>query len=112
MKQSTVISGLDVHVYTTSKFATSTKPILAIFALHGRLGSSEEISTQNLILALVDGAEKHEGEKDLMVVAFDHRNHGTRLRNKTANLVFQENPNHASVVHAYLQCGSTYAMQA
>ncbi|KAF7375079.1 Phd finger domain-containing protein [Mycena sanguinolenta] len=29
-----------------------------------------------------------------MIVAFDHRNHGTRLRNNTANLSFAENANH------------------
>jgi len=94
MKQTTVIAGLDVQTYTTQRFATSTKPILAVFCLHGRLGSSEEGSVQNLISALVDAVEKHDGEKDLMVVAFDHRNHATRLRDKTANLDFKENANH------------------
>jgi len=94
MKQTTVVAGLDVQIYTEKKFAASTKPILALFALHGRGGSSETGSVQDLILGLVDAAEKHEGEKDLMVVAFDHRNHGTRLRNQAANLGFKENPNH------------------
>jgi hypothetical protein len=70
MKQTTVIAGLDVHIYTTAKFATSTKPILALFVLHGRLGSSDTGSVQDLISGLVDAAEKHEGERDLLVVAF------------------------------------------
>ncbi|KAF7330389.1 hypothetical protein MVEN_02477400 [Mycena venus] len=97
MKRTTVIiAGLDVHIYTTKTFATSTKPILALFALHGRLESSETGSIQNLIPPLVDAAEKHESEKgkDLMVIALDHRNHGTRLRDNTANLDFKENANH------------------
>ncbi|KAJ6448936.1 Alpha/Beta hydrolase protein [Mycena sanguinolenta] len=94
MKQTLVIGGVDVHIHTADKFATATKPILALFVLHGRLSSSESDSMQPLISGLVDGAAKHQGEKDLMVVAFDHRNHGTRLRNQTANLGFEENANH------------------
>jgi hypothetical protein len=70
MKRTTVIAGLNIHTYTTDKFATSTKPILALFALHGRLGSSETGPVQELISALVNAAEGHANEKDLMVVAF------------------------------------------
>ncbi|KAJ6577283.1 Alpha/Beta hydrolase protein [Mycena capillaripes] len=94
MKRTTIIAGLDIHTYTTEKFATSTKPVLALFALHGRLGSSEEGSVQDLISDLVNAAEEHVGERDLMVVAFDHRNHGMRLRDKTLNQGFKENANH------------------
>ncbi|KAJ7211481.1 Alpha/Beta hydrolase protein [Mycena haematopus] len=107
MKQSLVVAGLDVHVYTAERFTTSTKPILAVFALHGRGGSSKTGSVQDLISGLVDGAEKHKGEKDLMIVAFDHRNHGTRLRSETANLGFEENANHALDMWT-IQTGTTH----
>ncbi|KAJ7914828.1 Alpha/Beta hydrolase protein, partial [Mycena leptocephala] len=101
MKRTTVIAGLNIHTYTTDKFATSTKPILALFALHGRLGSSETGPVQELISALVNAAEGHANEKDLMVVAFDHRNHGTRLRSEISNQGFEENAKHVSVVHVF-----------
>ncbi|KAJ7086014.1 Alpha/Beta hydrolase protein [Mycena belliarum] len=95
MKQTTVIiAGLNVHTYATESFASSIKPILALFVLHGRLGSTESPYIQDLIAALVGGAADNERERDLLVVAFDHRNHGTRLRAQVANLDFKDNPNH------------------
>ncbi|KAJ7671699.1 Alpha/Beta hydrolase protein [Mycena polygramma] len=100
MKQTTIIAGLEVHTYTAEKFATSTKPILALFVLHGRLGSSESDHVQQLISALVNAAEGHAAEKDLMVIAFDQRNHGVRLKNHNSNLGFEENGNHVQDMYA------------
>ncbi|KAJ7116298.1 Alpha/Beta hydrolase protein [Mycena epipterygia] len=94
MKQTTVIAGLDVHTYTTDAFGHSTKPILALFVLHGRTGAYDSPHVQDIVSALVNAASEHPGEKDLMIVAFDHRNHGARLRDQAANLDFQSNPNH------------------
>ncbi|KAJ7677325.1 Alpha/Beta hydrolase protein [Mycena rosella] len=94
MKTTTLIAGLNVHTYTTESFTSSTKPILALFVLHGRLGSTESPYVQDLISALVNAAADSEKAQDLMVVAFDHRNHGSRLRSEVANLDFKDNPNH------------------
>ncbi|KAJ7039488.1 Alpha/Beta hydrolase protein [Mycena alexandri] len=102
MKHTTVVAGLEVQVFTTDAFKTSTKPILALFVLHGRLGSTESENVRSLITTVVKAAGEHEGEKDLMIVAFDHRNHGTRLRSKVANLGFEENDNHASDMYSIL----------
>ncbi|KAJ7052486.1 Alpha/Beta hydrolase protein [Mycena amicta] len=94
MKQTTtVIAGLRVHTYTNDEFATSsTKPIFAIFVLHGRMGSMDDM--QNLTSAMLAASTEKKG-KDLMVVMFDHRNHGTRLVDKAFNSDFETNPNHA-----------------
>ncbi|KAJ7454866.1 Alpha/Beta hydrolase protein [Mycena latifolia] len=106
MNTTTVIAGLNVHTYTTESFGSSTKPILALFFLHGRLGSTESPYVQNLITALVNAAAAaNEKQKDLMIVAFDHRNHGTRLRAPTANLDFKENPNHVHDMYS-IQTGT------
>jgi len=93
-KQSTLIAGLNVHTYTTEAFATSTKPILALFVLHGRTGSAEADDVQHFATELVAASTGHVGEKDLMVVAFDHRNHGSRLASRICNLDWKDNPNH------------------
>ncbi|KAJ7178722.1 Alpha/Beta hydrolase protein [Mycena crocata] len=100
MKQITIIAGLDVQTYTTEAFANSTKPILALFVLHGRTGDMESTHVQDIISGLVNAAEKQSSEKDLMVIAFDHRNHGTRLRDPVGNLGFKENPKHVHDMYA------------
>ncbi|KAJ7716811.1 Alpha/Beta hydrolase protein [Mycena maculata] len=105
MKQTTVIAGLDIHTYTTEAFASSTKPILALFVLHGRTGDSGSAHVQDLITALVDAAAGHAGQKDLMVIAFDHRNHGTRLRDEVGNLDFKANPKHVHDMYS-IQTGT------
>jgi len=105
MKQTIVVAGLDVQVYTTDAFKTSTKPILALFVLHGRLGSTEVDYVQNVITSVLKAAGEHQGEKDLMIVAFDHRNHGTRLRSEVANQSFEQNANHAIDMYA-IQAGT------
>ncbi|KAJ6460411.1 Alpha/Beta hydrolase protein [Mycena vitilis] len=100
MKQTTTIAGLEVHTYTAEKFATSTKPVLALFVLHGRLRSTESDNVQQLISALVNAAEGHAAEKDLLVIAFDQRNHGVRLKNRNSNLGFEENDKHVQDMYA------------
>jgi hypothetical protein len=71
MKETTVtIAGLKIHTYTIEAFSSSTKPILALFVLHGRLGSTESPYVQDLISALVNAAEQKDFKKDLMLVAF------------------------------------------
>ncbi|KAJ7219983.1 Alpha/Beta hydrolase protein [Mycena pura] len=94
-KQSTLIAGLNVHTYTTEAFATSTKPIFALFVLHGRMGSAEADDMQHFVTELVAASTEYVGEKDLMVVTFDHRNHGSRLASSICNLDWKGNPNHA-----------------
>ncbi|KAJ6570293.1 Alpha/Beta hydrolase protein [Mycena vulgaris] len=106
MKKTTlIIAGLEVYTYTTDSFATSSKPILALFVLHGRLGSTEAPYIQDLISALMKAAAEHEKPQDLMVVAFDQRNHGTRLRDPVANLGFEQNANHAHDMYS-IQAGT------
>ncbi|KAJ6549189.1 Alpha/Beta hydrolase protein [Mycena sp. CBHHK59/15] len=94
MKQTTIIAGLNVHTYTTEAFSASSKPILVLFFLHGRLGSMEDQYMQDIVAALMKAASNTTGQRDLMIVTFDHRNHGTRLREKVCNMAFKENPRH------------------
>ncbi|KAK7032953.1 Alpha/Beta hydrolase protein [Favolaschia claudopus] len=94
MKQTIVIAGLQVHIHTTDDHATSSRPILALFALHGRLESSERM--QDLISAMLESAGKQDQRsRDLIVVTFDQRNHGSRLQDLNANEDFKQNARHA-----------------
>ncbi|KAJ7650575.1 Alpha/Beta hydrolase protein [Roridomyces roridus] len=104
-RTTTRIAGLEVHTYTTDAFAASKKPVVGLFVLHGRLGSSDSPYIQELIQAFIKAAETHQGEKDLLVISFDHRNHGTRLLDDTANLDFAANPRHALDMYA-IQSGT------
>ncbi|KAJ7510274.1 Alpha/Beta hydrolase protein [Mycena galericulata] len=105
MKQTTIIAGLDVHTYTTDAFPSSNKPILGLFVLHGRTGNYESAHVQELITALIKAAEGHAGEKDLLVIAFDHRNHGSRLRDEVGTLGFEKNPKHVHDMYS-MQTGT------
>ncbi|CAK5268592.1 unnamed protein product [Mycena citricolor] len=95
MQKTTVIAGLEVYTHTTDAFADSTKPIYAVFFLHGRMGSAQSDYMQKITAEILSSPAARSESKDLMIVTFDHRNHGTRLKDRLYNLSFEENPNHA-----------------
>ncbi|KAF7300644.1 hypothetical protein HMN09_00949900 [Mycena chlorophos] len=94
----TVVAGLHVHTFTTDAFATSAKPVFALFLLHGRTQSYEADYIKNLTEAIL--AKSQGKTKDVLVIAFDQRNHGTRLVDSALNLDFATNPNHAIDMYA------------
>lgn len=105
-KQTLLIGGLLVDVYshpTSSSTSSSTKPIHALFFLHGRFGSAQDKYYVDIVKAIFD--ECHAGvggerKKDLIVVAFDHRNHGTRLVDQQRNLAWSKDPAKNNDQHA------------
>ncbi len=120
-KQSFVIAGLPVHVYSERHWTESTGPVAVLFFLHGRTGTAKGIEW------IVEDTLKRVGERrkednhslDLVVVTFvssfscmdrkeltvnflgsqDQRNHGDRLIDAHANGAWKKggNERHASV---------------
>ncbi|KAF7727392.1 hypothetical protein EC973_007556 [Apophysomyces ossiformis] len=91
---------LKLTVYGLEEYNLLPKqtPVAIMFALHGRLGNMQKMDEIcNALCTLNTG--NYSNKRHLIVVAFDHANHGTRLVNKRANYAWRhkndENPTHA-----------------
>ncbi|RDB29097.1 hypothetical protein Hypma_014792 [Hypsizygus marmoreus] len=101
-KRSLIIAGLEVNIYAPKHSGTAADPIppeeqspagsgrevVVFFLLHGRHGSAAQIDP--IAQALVErasaaGVGKGKRGRELLVVTFDHRNHGARLVDPLAN---------------------------
>ncbi|KAJ8520000.1 hypothetical protein ONZ45_g3144 [Pleurotus djamor] len=87
-KRTLLVSGLQVNVYCHPSALSKKLPVSALFFLHGRTNSMQK--TEPIIKSLVMQAHSASTQKDLYVIALDHRNHGTRLVNNQANLDWKE----------------------
>ncbi|KAG1726606.1 Alpha/Beta hydrolase protein [Suillus lakei] len=112
-KQTLLIGGLLVDIYShprstsTSPTIDSDIPIHALFFLHGRFGSTQHKYVVDTVNAIFDVSYAGDGiaggrgrKKDLIVVAFDHRNHGTRLVNQQRNFSWSQDPAQNNDQHA------------
>jgi len=82
------VAGLNLDVYSESDATHSTSEVVVLFLLHGRTQSAKHV--QWVAESLLDQvAEKRKGSSrsvpGLVVVAFDHRNHGSRTVDPLAN---------------------------
>ncbi|TFK40093.1 Alpha/Beta hydrolase protein [Crucibulum laeve] len=82
VKETVHIGGITIHVYQAQSTAASSCPLVAFFLLHGRYGSA--IAIDNIAKRVVD-LTKDCLQQNLLVITFDHRNHGTRMVNAKAN---------------------------
>src|ERR1700759_2821089 len=64
------VNGLRVQAFSGPNLLDSSKPIVILIALHGRLGSAEDMEpTAHSILQWVDNKKtNHENQRDLVVV--------------------------------------------
>ncbi|KAL1407506.1 hypothetical protein Q8F55_006939 [Vanrija albida] len=89
---------LTVHVYGLDEIRGSSRPLSVIIASHGRCNSVKNMHffAVGLLgeLRRLDRKGARERTHDALVVTLDHRNHGARLKNRTANLAFDQNPMH------------------
>ncbi|KAG2046848.1 alpha/beta-hydrolase [Suillus hirtellus] len=103
-KQTLPIGGLLVDVYShPTSTSSSTHPIHVLFFLHGRFGSAQDeymVNAVKVIFAESYGLGGGERKKDLIVVTFDHRNHGTRLVSKQRNFAWSKEPAENNDHHA------------
>ncbi|KAG1785877.1 Alpha/Beta hydrolase protein [Suillus plorans] len=103
-KQTLPIGGLLVDVYShPTTTPSSTNPIHALFFLHGRFDNAQDQYIVDTIKVIFDesyGSGAGERKKDLIVIAFDHRNHGTRLVNQQRNFAWSKEPAENNDQHA------------
>ncbi|KAG2139331.1 Alpha/Beta hydrolase protein [Suillus clintonianus] len=120
-KQTLLVGGLVVDVYSHPSSTDPTIPVHALVFLHGRFGSSQHADVVTTAKAIFDvnygsGAGSPR-TKDLIIVAFgtdlridvdghgvghgqDHRNHGTRLVNIERNFSWNPDPAKNNDQHA------------
>ncbi|TFK98673.1 Alpha/Beta hydrolase protein [Pterulicium gracile] len=95
IKQEFLISGLKVYAYSHKSSLASDKPIQVHFMLHWRLANCAAVDSAARKAVLLAQAMK-DREHDLVVIVFDHRNHGVRQVELRANQSWDEgNPTHA-----------------
>ncbi|TXT09115.1 hypothetical protein VHUM_02589 [Vanrija humicola] len=94
---------LTVHVYGLDEIRNSQLPISVIIASHGRCNSVKNMHYFAVGLCgelrRLARAGARAKTHDVLVVTLvrgraDHRNHGARLKHRTANLAFDQNPMH------------------
>lgn len=97
MATTSVLGGIHVDVYGLDKLSQdANKKLVVLFLLHGRGGNASEARTVEWCQKLLKASEG--ASKDLVVVAFDQRNHGRRAadlkRNSGWNDRFEGEPYH------------------
>ncbi|CAL1715715.1 unnamed protein product [Somion occarium] len=97
-KSSLLIAGLNVNVYSLEDSdAQSSRPVAVLFLMHGRTSSTADVEWA-AEQVLNETSKKYENDStlhhDLLVVTFDHRNHGSRLVDVKANIGWHEFGNH------------------
>ncbi|KAG6811204.1 hypothetical protein H0H92_008566 [Tricholoma furcatifolium] len=129
VKETLVISGLEIHVYSTAPTIISErKEVVVLFLLHGRYGSSND--TDPIARTLIEQTDKRENKAcDLLVVTFvgsidyisttdvhgscfalkDQRNHGKRLVERTGNNAWESDK--SSPKHNARHASDMYAIQ-
>lgn len=81
------VGGIEVHVYglqEVQRHATISS-VDVVFLLHGRTQTYETMEATALAILQKDQSAKPL-QRGLLVVAFDHRNHGHRQISQLANL--------------------------
>ncbi|KAK7678524.1 hypothetical protein QCA50_018396 [Cerrena zonata] len=107
-KNTLLIGGLNVNVYS---LPSTFRPISVLFLLHGRTRSSadNEGVAEQLLKEISEKDRASSSNLDLLVVTFDHRNHGSREVNSLANIGWNEfglnNDRHAVDMYS-IQVGS------
>ncbi|KAI0077269.1 hypothetical protein K474DRAFT_1707442 [Panus rudis PR-1116 ss-1] len=111
-KKSLVLGGIPVTVYSNSQH--TSRPVAVLFLLHGRYGSANAVEwvAESLLNGIRNREAERHAEHELLIVTFDHRNHGERLVNPVANHHWQkEKPEQHNERHAIdmysIQVGTT-----
>jgi len=93
-----VVSGLQLEVYTDDSATDTSLPVTVFFLLHGRYGSTNSDYLQKSLNGIFEECynshSASERRRDLVVVAFDQRNHGQRLVKEEANVAWHERGRH------------------
>lgn len=96
-QKSFVISGILITVYGLEELHTHVKDISSIYLLHPRLSNQQRMSPlADITLCQWNKSPQSRSQRGLIAVAFDQRNHGSRLVDRLANEAWiTGNPRHA-----------------
>ncbi|KZT73578.1 alpha/beta-hydrolase [Daedalea quercina L-15889] len=103
-KQTVVIGGIAVNVYSLPGATEPSAPVAVLFFLHGRTGKAGDCEwVAHSTLEWTDELRKSAGVQgqDLLVVTLDQRNHGDRTVDVRANSGWREQPPERNDRHAY-----------
>ncbi|KAF7773310.1 hypothetical protein Agabi119p4_5477 [Agaricus bisporus var. burnettii] len=92
------VAGLIVNVYTVESLTHSNRPVIVLFFLHGRNGSAAKI--EDMTKVILESSCNANNTYDLAIVTFDHRNHGSRVRDPNPNRGWSRNPEVSNERHA------------
>ncbi|KAJ4479955.1 Alpha/Beta hydrolase protein [Lentinula aciculospora] len=92
------VGGLPVQIYSSIESETN-KPVFILFFLHGRMGKANDVEPAiSPIYNDINGSTKVLNQ-ELIIVTFDHRNHGGRLIDNKANEAWNEDESKSNVRH-------------
>ncbi|KAI0318621.1 Alpha/Beta hydrolase protein [Amylostereum chailletii] len=112
-KQTFNVGGIAVTAFSTPGVLSSSSPtagnsndsgVVVLFLLHGRTGSAAQfdpVAEDAVRYAAQKKMEKGgEGQRDLVVITFDHRNHGSRTVSARANQAWSKDADAHNERHA------------
>ncbi|PGH16109.1 hypothetical protein AJ80_05324 [Polytolypa hystricis UAMH7299] len=110
-KKLVVISGIFCAIYGLDELPAHTKEVTCLYLMHPRLSAMDcmegvaALAIADWNKRLQDGKTSPEqANKGLIAVAFDQRNHGSRLVDKLSNDAWRQgNPHHAQDMFATFQ---------
>ncbi|KAK8844090.1 hypothetical protein IAR55_006884 [Kwoniella newhampshirensis] len=88
-----IIAGLVLKIHGLEEIKDSGRPLIVLIATHGRKNKMQSMApfAQGILGEIASHSDR---KKDLIVVTLDQRNHGDRIKDRKANLSFDENPRH------------------
>ncbi|RUS30457.1 hypothetical protein BC938DRAFT_479368 [Jimgerdemannia flammicorona] len=98
-KTELLVAGIRLNVFALDQWKSNSakRTVSVLFMLHGRRGTADTIDSLCYRLASLNNSASKSKYRDdcnynhLIVISFDHVNHGTRLVNEKANLTWAEN---------------------
>ncbi|KAH9941352.1 Alpha/Beta hydrolase protein [Amylocystis lapponica] len=109
------VGGIAINVFSQPDSTDTTTPVTVLFLLHGRTGrASQLIHTVEKTLGFVQANRKtsQQQAQDLLVITFDHRNHGERMVSEQANSGWRDGPDRKANVRHMLDMYSIHTGSA
>lgn len=89
------ITGLLVTLYGIEELPNQPGPITCLWLLHGRSDTQDSMAYIAAAFLNAWNSKRKPGQKSLICVCIDHRNHGSRMIDNLSNVSWKQgNPNH------------------
>lgn len=92
MPTSIVVAGIKLDVYGLEQYRAQKRndPVSVVFSMHGRLSTAQAMTDVNEKLVQLNSKSNNTSKPYLLVVSFDHANHGSRLVDRHRNLTWKD----------------------